>query len=182
MPFRILGLSPEPFAPLLNLDDEALLARGVHRFVAEEPYAAPCRVSLQDAEPGERLLLLNYEHQPAASPFRASGPIFVRENALAAFDAADVVPDVLLRRTLSARAYDVAAMMVKGQVVPGVETAGLLTDWLADPTVTEVHLHYAARGCFAARALRSGVAPSPREGRGGSDTRPADRDGPWPDA
>ena len=154
MTFRIVGLSPEPFAPLLDLDDDALLSRGVHRFVAEEPHSAPCRVSLEDAEPGERLLLLNHEHQPAASPFRASGPIFVREKAVAAFDATDVVPDALRRRTLSARAYDGAAMMVKGQVVAGAEVGTLLTDWLADPAVTEVHLHYAARGCFAARALR----------------------------
>ena len=154
MTFRIIGLPPEPFAPLLALDDEALLSREVHRFIAQEPHSAPCRVSLEDAEPGERLLLLNHEHQPAACPFRASGPIFVREKAIAAFEATDVVPDALHRRTLSARAYDGAAMMVKGQVVAGAEVAVLLTDWLADSAVTEVHLHYAARGCFAARALR----------------------------
>src|SRR5206468_1907228 len=52
--FRILGLAPEPFAPLFDLDDDALLARAIHRFVADEPHAAPCRISLDDAEPGER--------------------------------------------------------------------------------------------------------------------------------
>ncbi|HEY5409943.1 MAG TPA: DUF1203 domain-containing protein [Caulobacteraceae bacterium] len=144
-----------PFAPLFDLDDEALLARGVHRFVADEPHSAPCRISLEDAEPGERLLLMAYEHQPAASPFRASGPIFVREQAGDPFDGVDVVPPALVRRTLSARAYDARAMMVKGRVVAGAEAATLLTAWFLEDEVAEIHLHYAARGCFAARAVRA---------------------------
>lgn len=154
MTFRMLGLAPEPFAPLLQLDEEALLARGVHRLIAEEAHAAPCRISLEDAEPGERVLLLNHEHQPANSPFRASGPIFLRERAAQAFDAEGVVPDALRRRTLSVRAYDSAAMMVKGQLIAGAEVGALLEDWLEDAAVEEIHLHYAARGCYAARAVR----------------------------
>ncbi len=155
MSFRILGLSPEPFAPLFGLADAALLAQGVHRFVADEPHSTPCRITLEDAEPGERLLLLNHEHQPAASPFRASGPIFVRELAAVRFDTADVVPPALGRRTLSARAYDASGMMVKGELTPGMDLAGLLDNWLGDEAVQEVHLHYAARGCYAARAIRA---------------------------
>ena len=154
MSFRILGLPPEPFAPLFELDDEALESRHIHRFVADEPHSAPCRISLDDAVPGERLLLMAYEHQPAASPFRASGPIFVRE-AARTFDEAGVVPPALGRRTLSARAYDARAMMVKGLVVPGAEVGELLAAWLREDEVEEIHLHYAARGCFAARAVRA---------------------------
>ena len=155
MTFRILGLEPAPFAPLFDLDDETLLARGVHRFVADEPHAAPCRITLEDAEPGERLLLMNYQHQPAPSPFRASGPIFLRETARQAFDEAGRVPPAIARRTLSARAYDGRAMMVKGQVVAGADVGGLLENWLLEDEVAEIHLHYAARGCFAARAVRA---------------------------
>lgn len=154
MTFLILGLEPAPFTPLFDLDDEALLARNVHRFVADEPHSAPCRISLEDAEPGERLLLMNYRHQPAVSPFRASGPIFVREAARRPFDEPGRVPPALERRTLSVRAYDGRAMMVKGQVVAGAEAGGLLETWLREDQVTEIHLHYAARGCFAARAVR----------------------------
>ena len=154
MSFRILGLPPEPFAPLFELDDAQLEARGIRRFVAEEPRSAPCRITLEDARPGERLLLLNYEHQPAPTPFRATGPIFVRQAATAAFDAVERLPEVFPGRTLSARAYDRSGMMVKGQVAPGGEIAGLLESWFEDAAVDEVHLHYAARGCFAARAVR----------------------------
>ncbi len=154
MTFRILGLEPEPFAPLFDLDDEALAARNIHRFVADEPHSSPCRVTLEDAEPGERLLLLNYQHQPAVSPFRASGPIFVRERARRRFDQTGRVPPAFERRTLSVRAYDAQAMMVKGQVVAGDEVGALLETWFQEDEVAEIHLHYAARGCFAGRAVR----------------------------
>ncbi len=161
MSFRILGLSPEAFAPLFLLDDAALGALGVRRFVADEPHSAPCRITLEDAEPGERLLLMNHQHQPADSPFRASGPIFVREKGTAGFDAEGIVPDALHRRMLSVRAYDAQAMMVRGQLVPGADVGALLEEWLAEPEVEEVHLHYAARGCYAARAVRSQAASPP---------------------
>jgi hypothetical protein len=155
MTFRILGLPPQPFASLFELDDAALEARQIRRFVADEPRSAPCRVTLQDARPGERLLLLNYQHQPAPTPFRATGPIFVREAAGTAFDAVGRTPEVFPGRTLSARAYDGSGMMVKGQIAPGDAIAGLLEAWFDDPSVDEIHLHYAARGCFAARSIRA---------------------------
>ena len=154
MSFRICGLSPEPFADLMDLDDEALAARGAVRVVADEPHSAPCRVSLEDAEPGESLLLLSYEHQPASSPFRAAGPIFVREAALRSFDCVDEVPAAIQRRTISARAYDRDAMMLEGDLVEGTALARLLERWFERPEIDVVHLHYARRGCFAARAER----------------------------
>ena len=72
----------------------------------------PCRITLEDAEPGERVLLINYEHQPAHSPYRAIGPIFVRESAVPAYDA-DTVPPSLRSRVLSLRAYDTDGMIVE---------------------------------------------------------------------
>ncbi len=155
MSFRIRGLAPEPFAPLFALDDETLAARGIQRVIADEPHSAPCRISLMDALPGEELLLLAYAHQPAASPFQASGPIFVRSGAEAPFDAVDVIPDAIARRTISVRAYDTAAMMIEGELVQGEDLPPLLDQLLARPEVDVVHLHYARRGCFAALAERA---------------------------
>jgi hypothetical protein len=155
MSFRIRGLDPEPFAPLFALEDEALAARGIVRVAADAPHSAPCRISLEDAEPGERLLLLSYAHQPAATPFRQSGPIFVREGARKAYDEIDRVPDAFARRTLSARGYDRDGMMIDGELVEGQELAGLLSRWLARPEVDVVHLHYARRGCYAGLAERA---------------------------
>ena len=122
---------------------------------ADAPHSAPCRVTLEDAEPGERLLLLSWEHQGASTPFRQSGPIFVREGAVRACEMVDHVPDAFARRTLSARAYDQDGMMIEGELVDGPDLAGLLEAWLARPEVDVVHLHYARRGCYAGLAERA---------------------------
>jgi hypothetical protein len=154
MSFRIRGLSPDAFAPLFVLDEAQLAERHIQSVVADEPHSAPCRISLEDAEPGERLLLLSHEHQPGPSPYRQSGPIYVREQAREAFDGVDQIPAAIARRTISARAYDRQAMMLEGEVIAGAELPGLLEAWLARPEVDVVHLHYARRGCYAARVER----------------------------
>ena len=71
MSFRITGLSPEPFRHLFGLPDADLAARGVQRWAAGPDARLPDRVELRDALPGETLLLLNHEHQPADTPYRA---------------------------------------------------------------------------------------------------------------
>lgn len=107
MSFRIHALPFAPFRPLFDLDDDALTAIGARRMIADAPHSAPCRVSLADAEPGERLLLVNHRHLDApASPYRGEGPLFVRETAVEATPAAGEIPDMLGRRLLSARVYD----------------------------------------------------------------------------
>ncbi len=60
MSFRISGLPTEPFAGLFDLSDDALREHGAVRRIAE--HNAPCRVSLTDAQPGDEVLLVNYEH------------------------------------------------------------------------------------------------------------------------
>ena len=82
MSFVIRGLSPEPFRPLFALDDAALAARNIRRVIADSDRGFPCRVTLQDARQGETLLLLPYLHHDVAGPYRASGPIYVREAAM----------------------------------------------------------------------------------------------------
>jgi hypothetical protein len=154
MTFRITGLSPEPFKDLFGLPDAALAERGVRRVTVTEPNASPCRITLADAEPGETVLLLNHEHQPADTPFRSSHAIFVRENAGERFDRADVVPEVLRRRMLSLRAFDADGMMTEADLVDGAALESLLEPMLAKPETAYVHIHYAKRGCFAALAQR----------------------------
>ena len=156
MSFRIHALPLAPFQPLFAMDDAALMNIGARRMVADAPHAAPCRVSLADAEPGERLILLNHRHlEAAASPYRSGGPIFVREAAVEAAPAADEIPDMLARRLLSARAYDADWMMTDADVVEGRDLAGRLAGWFADPAVSTIHLHTARRGCFLAMAERA---------------------------
>ena len=70
--FRISGLEPTQFTHLFQLSEEELASQGIVRYVATAKPGFPCRVSLQDAEPGEKILLLNYIHLDTATPYSAS--------------------------------------------------------------------------------------------------------------
>lgn len=154
MSFRIAGLDPDLFADLSALDDAALAARGVQRVRVEEKPSAPCRISLDDAEIGESVLLLNYDHQPADTPYRQQGPIFVRETRRR-FSAENVVPPALARRTLSLRAFDADHMMIDADLTEGADAAALIGRFFENKSIAYIHAHYARRGCFAARVDRA---------------------------
>jgi hypothetical protein len=152
MSFHFKGLSLEPFAPLFALSDAELEAKGFRRMVAGEGDTFPCRVSLEDVDPGEELLLINYEHQPAHSPYRAKGPIFVSKHG-ARFDSHEV-PPALRTRLLSLRAYDKDGMIVEADAVDGDMIEPVLERLFARRDTAYVHVHYAKRGCFAALVER----------------------------
>ena len=154
MTFRIEGLSPAPFIDLYGLDDDELARRGALRYLVDKQPGFPDRIELRDAAPGETVLLVNHVSQPAATPYRASHAIFVREGATKAFDEVGVVPEVFRPRLLSLRAFDAAGMMVDADVVEGAKVEGLILRLLEDARVDCVHAHYAKRGCFAARISR----------------------------
>src|SRR6185437_16999334 len=106
MSYRITGLPAEQFAPLFDLSDEALAARGVVRRTADERRPGyPCRVSLTDSEAGDELLLVNYEHHAVSSPYRMRFAIYVRKGEQT-YDAIDEVPEQLRVRMLAVRAFD----------------------------------------------------------------------------
>ncbi|HEY5107485.1 MAG TPA: DUF1203 domain-containing protein [Caulobacteraceae bacterium] len=155
MTFRITGLSPEPFRPLFGLDDEALAARCAKRFVADVAPGFPDRIELRDAEPGEAVILVNYEHQSAATPFRSRHAIFVLEGAVAAYDRVDAVPAVLRPRPLSLRAFDGDDMMIDADLCDGREIERLIERLLGEPRVAYIQAHHARRGCYAARIERA---------------------------
>lgn len=154
MPYRFIGLAPEPFAPLFDLDDDALTAAGMRRMIADAAPGYPCRVTLEDAPPGEEVLLLSFEHQPAPTPYRAAGPIFVRRQAAAAFDRVGAPPQSLQTRLLSVRAYGEDGMMIDADTADGGALAPLLDRLFMNGRTAYVHVHYARRGCYAARVER----------------------------
>jgi hypothetical protein len=155
MAFRITGLSPEPFMPLYGLPDAELAGRGVLRVRVDAPLAFPDRIEMRDAHPGETMLLLNHCCQPAATPYRATHAIYVREGACVAYDELDVVPEVMRRRLLSLRAYDLAGMMLDAEVVEGVDAEPVVARLFADPQVAYIHAHNARRGCYSGRIDRA---------------------------
>lgn len=153
MSFRILGLDPAPFAPLFALDDAALAARDMRRVTIDAPHSAPCRVTLEDAAPGEQVILLPFAHHIAASPYRASGPIYVRQTGRA-FDEIDALPPVFAGRILSVRAYDAEGLMQDADIADS-DPRALFDRFFADPAVDYLHVHYARRGCYSCRVERA---------------------------
>ena len=155
MAFRIRALPAGDFAYLSGLGEAALAARLIQRKTVESCPGSPCRVSLTDARPGETVFLLNFTHQPAATPFRASHAIYVREGAATANPDTDEVPDMIRSRIISLRGFDAAGMMVAADVADGCGVAESIETLFSDPLTEYIHLHFAKQGCFAARVERA---------------------------
>ena len=154
MDYIVRGLPLAPFQPLFGLEDVALHARGIVRMTADRTPGFPCRVTLADAEPGETLLLLNWRHLDADTPYRSDGPIFVRVSAAATHVVRNAIPEQQRSRLLSVRGYDAAGWMHAAEVVEGVELEALVARMFADPRIAFLHAHNARRGCYACRIDR----------------------------
>jgi hypothetical protein len=155
MSFRISGLPIAQFQRLFAMDAAALEREGVVEMTVDEPNSFPCRITLEDAEPGERVLLLNHQHLQGASPYASNGPIFVRRSALQTRSVLDQVPEQQRRRLLSVRAYDQRDWMVDADVLEGTHLEQAIERLFADQRVAYLHVHNARRGCYACRADRA---------------------------
>lgn len=155
MSFRIRGLDPTPFSHLFGLPDEALAKRNIRRYHVSSSPGVPDRIELRDLDVGESALLLNYLHQPANTPYRASHAIFVREGATQAVEVVDEVPEVIRRRAISLRAFSGTGEMLDADLVDGRGIEALIVRFLADPATAYLHAHYAQRGCYAALIERA---------------------------
>lgn len=152
--FQITGLAPEPFQALFDLSDARLQERGIDRHIADAAPGFPCRVSLTDAAVGEELLLLSFQHLAEASPYQGIGPIFVRRAATQRAQFVDDIPVTLATRLLSVRAYDKTSRMIDADVTEGAQLHDLIDRLLTNPAIDYLHIHYARRGCYAARVDR----------------------------
>lgn len=154
MEYIVSGLPLQPFQSLFGLDEAQLAQNGAMRMIADGRSAFPCRITLQDAEPGESLLLLNWRHQDADTPYRSDGPIFVRESALATCVSRNVVPEQQRSRLLSVRAYDANGWMLDADVLEGAELDAAIDRFFAKAAIAYLHVHNARRGCYACRVDR----------------------------
>jgi hypothetical protein len=155
MSFVVTGLPSEPFQHLFGLSDEALAGFGVVRKTVDAPVGFPCRITLEDAPVGETVLLLNYEHQPADTPYRSRHAIFVREGRHEAARYVDEAPPALAaRKYISLRAFDAEGNIVGSEVAPGNELPPAIEKLFELPQAAYIHAHNAGHGCYAARIDR----------------------------
>ena len=153
--FRIEALPRETFAFLFGKDDETLRQSGAVRRLVDESPGFPCRISLKDLAVGDTALLVNFEHMRRPTPYRARHAIFVSETEPQAHPEIGEVPDVIARRLISLRAFDMDGMMLTADLAEGRDVANVLENLFTAGAVSFVDLHNAKQGCFAARAVRA---------------------------
>ena len=154
MTYRIRGLDPTLYRHLVGLSETELASHGVIRMTADSSPGYPCRVTLDDVDPGATVLLINHVSHDGG-PYHASHAIFVSEEAELPADYEDMIPPALDRRVLSLRAFDEEGLMVDARLAQPGEAEAAIRAMLGNALVHHIDAHNAARGCFAARVDRA---------------------------
>lgn len=154
MTYRIEGLRPEAYAGLRGLGDAELAARRALRITADSKPGFPCRVTLEDAEPGESLILFHHVSHDVPTPFRSAYAIYVRETATEPARYVDEPPPVFAGRTLGLRGFDSRGMLRGALLAPPGEADSKIRELFERPEIEAIHAHNAAAGCFAAKIVR----------------------------
>jgi hypothetical protein len=154
MTYRIEGLPSDAYRHLIRMSEDELEAHGARRVRVDSKPGFPCRVTLEDAEPGESVILFNHVSHDVPTPFRSAYAIYVRESAAGPACFTDETPPMFEGRTLGLRGFD-AEGMLRGALLalPG-EADSKIRDLYDRPEIETIHAHNAAAGCFAAKIVR----------------------------
>jgi hypothetical protein len=152
--FQIISLQKEEFSRLFYLDNSDLEKIGAIRMKADSNPGFPCRVTLEDAEVGEEVILLPYQHHKTDSPYQSTGPIYVRKNAQAANLGVNEIPKMLNHRLLSVRGYNKTGIMLEADVTEGTQLREALNNIFSNMEVEYIHIHNAKPGCFNCAVYR----------------------------
>jgi len=147
--FLIQSISHNKVRHLFSLSDSELTKINAIKIIVDKSPGYPCRVSLEDAEIGETIIALPYRHHDVKSPYRSSGPIFIREKCTQANLEINEIPDVLTSRLLSLRAYNKQALMINALITEGKDTKKSLIKLLSNQKVSYIHIHNANPGCYS---------------------------------
>jgi hypothetical protein len=101
--FKFVALEKDQFDSLVELNDGELESHHAKWMIVDEEPGYPCRVSLEDAKIGEKVLFMPYWHHDVKSAYRAMGTILVREKAASTKFEVNQVPKMLLHRLLSVK-------------------------------------------------------------------------------
>ena len=146
--FKLKSLPYQEFKNLFTLTDSALEKMGATRMLVDKFPGFPCRVSLQDAEVGEEVILLPYQHHKTNSPYQASGPIYVRKVAATAELGTNEIPVMFNHRLLSLRGYDKNGIMKAAEVIEGNTLKEKLQQLFDNENIAYIHIHNARPGCY----------------------------------
>jgi hypothetical protein len=155
MSFIIQGLNPDLFVSVFDQKQAHFNGAPIEEHIVTENPGFPCRVTLDDAQLGEIVVLLSYLHHSATTPYAQSGPIFVTKHLTAPARYIDSIPPALLRRKLSLRGYDHTGSMIDAVIVEGTGAKAAIETMFANTDVERIDAHNATRGCFAAHIVRA---------------------------
>lgn len=153
MNFKIIAIENE-FNHLFNLNEDELRSKDIVKMVVDEKPGYPCRVTLEDAEIGEEIILFSFQHHKSDSPYQSSGPIFIRKNAVTPDLDVNEVPKMLLHRFLSLRMYDVKGMMIDAITIEGKKLKNEIKVILKNTLVDYIQIHNSSPGCYNCQVNR----------------------------
>ncbi len=151
MSFLINSLPSTAYNALHALSDEDLLNHNAKRLPVHAKPGYLCRISLEDINIGETVIVVNHEHQPHKTPYHAIFAIFINETSKQFHSEAGKIPDALLPRFLSVRAFNAQHYLVDADVCKGTALADCIHKLFSNNDVSYLHLHHAAHGCFIAQ-------------------------------
>lgn len=155
MTYKITGLDSALIDRFRGLDEAKLEAMGARRMVATAKPGFPCRTTLEDAEPGESLILFHHTSHDVDTPYRSAYAIFIREQAGEAARYVDAVPPVMQGRPLALRCFDADGMLKRAALAAPGAVDQAIREQLAHDDIAYIDVHNAAYGCFAARVERA---------------------------
>ncbi len=152
--FQILGLKSTQLDSITNLSEQELKSRGIKKFTVDANPGYPCRLTLEDAKVGEEVLLFSYEHHNVDSPYRASGPVFMRTNGQEANLEINTIPKMLDHRLLSLRVYDQHSMMIDAETTKGDVLQDSIQSIFDNQNARYIQVHNAGPGCYNCQVNR----------------------------
>ena len=133
---------------LFDLSEKELKAMSAVKMFVDTKPGYPCRVSLEDAEIGEEIVLFPFQHHRTDSPYQSSGPIFVRKNAKSPKVGINVIPEMLVHRLLSLRVFDNKGMMIDAKTVEGKKLENEIVMIFNNSLAQYIHIHNSSPGCY----------------------------------
>lgn len=109
---------------------------------------SPCRHCLQNAKPGDELIVLSYSPWAESHPYREVGPIFIHANPCPRYEESSFPPEMLARRTFALRAYNREDTIADASLATEADFEEKIDALFSNEEVVNVHVRNAAYGCY----------------------------------
>ena len=153
--FRITAIENN-YNQLFNLNDKELREMSIYKMIVDAKPGYPCRVTLEDAEIGEEVLLLSFEYHKTQSPYKASGPIFIRKNSVKVNLKTNEIPKMLFQRQQTLRMYDENGIMVDAKSPKSNNIRKEIELSFSNNNVSYIQVHNTNPGCYNCLVNRAG--------------------------